>query len=782
MTGARRLPPEPEAETGPQSGVPDVSTAKASARWIRADLKARRGQALLTVLAVAGIVAALITSATLLEDGTNPWRGLFAESRGAHVWIHTKDAPDVAALSRLHGVVEVAGPYRTAPVMLTLEGKKSPVALRGMLDRLPSVATPLVRQGRWLSSGETDGVVVESSFAEALGLRVGGAFPVTALNGASHPLTVVGLADTADQGFYPEWTPGLAWTTTSILDRIEPALGRSESVTGLRLADGEDTLPVVHGAVTLLDEQLQRMSTWREVRASMELDNRLLGLLLALFGIAGLVAAALAIANAVGGRVLAQTRDLATLKSLGYTRGQIFGLLVLEHGALGLLGIVIGLVCGQVAASFALDGVPILPLSPVPLLAITAGTAVVVLVAVALPAWRGSRTPPIPAVPAAPPRGRLSRMARLALLVRLPPALVLGTRDAFTRRVPAFLSIFGLAIPMMMITIGLGCWATLDDFLRHPEQVGQAAALTVHPDKLPAEDAARIARADPEVAAIYPGSEVSALEPEQTRSVLARALGTSAEPYPFSVVEGRLFAARGEAVAGQGLLDLLGVKIGDRVRVTVGGTPLIVHIVGRVVEPDQDGEVLSFGMDTLAPKDAVPPQFYSLVLKPGADPAAVRARLLAASNEELEVHRVVNPAERLAIIRVVIVALVVVLSLLGLANLLTASALGLRDHALDLAVLKAMGLTPRQVAATLVTGTGLLVVLGVVAGTAAGASLVGGLIDLQGHTSGVGAGIGRTPSFLTLAVAVFTAIGAALLVALIPARKAARAQIPVTAR
>ena len=59
-------------------------------------------------------------------------------------------------------------------------------------------------------------------------------------------------------------------------------------------------------------------------------------------------------------------------------------------------------------------------------------------------------------------------MARIALLVRLPPALVLGTRDAFTRRVPAFLSIFGLAVPMMMITIGLGCWATLDDFLNHP--------------------------------------------------------------------------------------------------------------------------------------------------------------------------------------------------------------------------------------------------------------------------------------------------------------------------
>ncbi|MFC7644660.1 hypothetical protein ACFQX6_31195 [Streptosporangium lutulentum] len=127
-----------------------MSTVRASVRWIQADLRARKVQALLTLLAVAGIVTALITSATLLEDGTNPWRGLFTESRGAHVWIHTKDAPDVAALSRLPGVTQVAGPYRTAPVTLTMDGRKSSVALRETSAEPPSVAAPLIREGRWL--------------------------------------------------------------------------------------------------------------------------------------------------------------------------------------------------------------------------------------------------------------------------------------------------------------------------------------------------------------------------------------------------------------------------------------------------------------------------------------------------------------------------------------------------------------------------------------------------------------------------------------------------------
>ncbi|MEV5408278.1 FtsX-like permease family protein [Thermopolyspora sp. NPDC052614] len=751
----------------------------AAGRWIRADLRARRGQAALTVLAVAGIVMALITGATLLEDGTNPWRGLFTRGNGAHVWIHTVQPPDPAVLRALDGVTDVAGPYRSAPGTLVQSGKKTPVTLQEMPAALPRVGRPTLYEGRWLDPRDPEGVVVERSFAKAAGLRPGSAFTVTGLDGVTHNLIVVGLAESGDQGFYPEWTPGLAWTLRETLLTVEPKTARSESVTGLRLSDPELTDLTVQRTVTTLGGQVQRVSTWREVRASMELDNRLLGVLLALFGTVGLVAAALAIANAVGGRVLTQLRDIATLKSLGFTRGQVTRTLLIEHGALGLTGVLLGVAGGWAVTVYALQDLVVVPLSLGPLAAIAGGTALTVLVAVGLPAWRGGRTPPIPAAPAAPPRGKLSRLARLALLVRLPPALVLGARDAFTHRAPAALTTFGLAVPMMMISIGLGCWATLDDFRDHPERVGQAAALTVRPGSVPANDVRRRALDDPDVAAAYPGAEVDTLVPGQTRTVRARALGTSSDPYPFHVVEGRLFRERGEAVAGQGLLDLMDAHIGDRVRVTIGGTPLIVLIVGRVIEPEQDGEVLSFGIDSLAAKDAVPIPFYSLVLRDGADPADVRARLQAVG---LEVSQPVNPADRLAIIRVIIVALVAVLALIGLANLLTASALGLRDHAFDLAVLKAMGLTPRQVTATLVTATGLLVTLGVLTGTAAGASLSAWLIDLQGAASGVGSGIGRTPPLPTLALSALTAIGAALLVALIPARRAARSQLPHATR
>ena len=48
----------------------------------------------------------------------------------------------------------------------------------------------------------------------------------------------------------------------------------------------------------------------------------------------------------------------------------------------------------------------------------------------------------------------------LNFVVRLPAALVLGVRDALTRRLPAALTVAGVAIPMAMITIALACWST----------------------------------------------------------------------------------------------------------------------------------------------------------------------------------------------------------------------------------------------------------------------------------------------------------------------------------
>lgn len=122
--------------------------------------------------------------------------------------------------------------------------------------------------------------------------------------------------------------------------------------------------------------------------------------------------------------------------------------------------------------------------------------------------------------------------------------------------------------------------------------------------------------------------EVAALVPGQTATIALRGLGTHADPYPYALAEGR--AARGpdEAVAGQGLLDLLDVRVGDWVRMTVGDQPQVLHLVGRSIEPENAGRVVSTSLDTLRENDpALRPTLYQLRLVAGADPREVADRL-----------------------------------------------------------------------------------------------------------------------------------------------------------
>jgi len=76
---------------------------------------------------------------------------------------------------------------------------------------------------------------------------------------------------------------------------------------------------------------VERYSTWQQVKDSMANNDRLLGLLLALFGIIALLAAPCAIANVTAGRVLVQRQDIAMLKALGFTPGQVVRMLLAEQ-------------------------------------------------------------------------------------------------------------------------------------------------------------------------------------------------------------------------------------------------------------------------------------------------------------------------------------------------------------------------------------------------------------------------------------------------------------------
>jgi putative ABC transport system permease protein len=768
---------------------------RGAVRWVRADLRAHRSQSAVTVAVIAGVVAALVLAVMLLAGALNPWQQLFSRTRGADVLVYLADGTPTGQLRTLPGVTAVAAPYDAAPATLVQGAQKSPVQLNGMSTRPPAMSAPLVVAGSWLRAGQPNGVVIEASFAAAVHVGIGDSIVLDGVDGTTVRMRVTGIADTADQGFYPQWTPGLIWAQPGLLARVEPTRSETTEIVGLRLSD-----PSASGTAQASQEvfnayngpsensSLERTTTRQQVMNSMASDDRLLGELLALFGVIALVAAPCAIANVTSGRVLMQRRDLAMLKALGFTPGQVVRMLLAEQTALGVAGTALGLATAQVAASPAFVhpaagiGVTLAPLPGTWALLIAAGAILTVLIATAIPAWWAGRLSPVAAVQPSPPGGHLSSIARLSLLVRLPAALVLGVRDALTRRLPAALTVTGVAIPMAMITIALAVWSTIGAFTADPGRVGLAGALTV--DSVGSLSNARttaLIAADGQVSASYPGAQFDTLLPGDNGTFVARAMGTSRTPYPFQVVQGRMFGAADEAVAGQGFLDLLHVHVGSWIDPTIDGVPVILHIVGRTIEPDDNGDVVDFGLDALPAASASAPMFYSLVLKPGVSPAAARASLLRASGNRLDIQVAANPSARLGVVRVVIVVAVIVLVLIAMANLLTATDIGLRDHVHEAGILKAMGLTPREVMATLVVSTTIVTAIGIVAGVAAGLAVAPRLINAQGQASGMGWGIAAGLSPATTAALVAAALAAAVAAALFLSARAAHARDPLLA-
>jgi putative ABC transport system permease protein len=772
------------------------------ATWVvaRTDLRARRGQALVTVAVVAGVVAALFLATMLLQGAVNPWQQLFARTRGADVLVYFQNGTDTKELRFVAGIEQIAKPYQAASATLEQGAVKSPVELRAMPPGLPVMSAPVVVAGTWLRSLVPDGVVLEASFAQAVHAGVGDSIQVDGIDGTSVLMRVVGLADTADQGFYPQWTPGLIWAQPRLLTRVEPNPSETEEVVGLRLYDNSAvaTGQVVQTIWNLYNgsgenSAVERYSTWQQVKASMASNDRLLGLLLALFGIIALAAAPCAIANVTAGRVLVQRQDLAMLKALGFTPGQVVRMLLAEQTLLGAIGAGLGLLTARIVTSPEFvrlpDGTPVglAPLSGAWMALIGVGIVLTVAIATVIPAWWAGRVSPVAAVKPSPPRGHLSLIARLGLLVHLPAALVLGARDSLTRRLSAALTVFGLAIPMVMITIVLTCWSTIDGFTGDPGKIGLASAVTVSQGGLDSKQMMALIDHDDQVRASYPGAQFVTLLPGDNGTFIARAMGTSSHPYPFQAVQGRMFHAPNEAVAGQGFLDLMHIRVGAWINPTIDGVPVILHVVGRTIEPDNNGDVLDFGLDALNQADSAPPQLtYHLVLKPGVTAAAARARLLAESHDQLDVQVVTNPASGLGVIQLVIAVSVVILAVIGLANLLTATVVGMRDHRHEVGVLAAMGLTPRQVTATLVVNTMILTAVGVTTGTVAGLVLAPRLINMQGHTSGIGSGIAVSLSVAAiaeiLAVALVTAAAAALILARRTTRNAGSAHLHTPAR
>ncbi|MFF8960714.1 FtsX-like permease family protein [Streptomyces sp. NPDC014894] len=767
---------------------------RAILRWALADLRTHRGQAATLTLATAGVTAALLLSAALLQFAASPWQQLFTETRGHHIWLRLSDDADTRRLARLDGVQRVSGPYATASLTVAVEGSAGTGAGSAAVS-LRATGPDGVRDARLVSGARLSGaegeVLLDRATAEALWARPGDRLTVRESGAGGGvrkgSLRVAGIVATAEAGYDAGERPGIAWASPGTVDR-QSAGSRPGRTAGLRLDDPADTGFVVQQAVAAVGpEHVVQVSTWLEARASFADDHQPAGRLLRVFGLGALLAAAVAVTGGVGSRVLGQLRDISALKAIGMTPAQIAVMFFGQHTALALAGAVAGslavrtlgpLVPGPVGEavvySAALPGAGGGPVRT------GAATVLVIAAATALAAWRAARVSPSPAVRAARPAPRrMSRAARAALRRGVPPQLVLGWRGAVHRRVRFAAGVVRLAVPVGLITVALSAVTTLDALNGGDGgRAGPSAPLTVRQEGgLSTSAVDRLGRTDG-VRTVYPAAEVTALIPGQTRSVTLRGRGTANRPYPFAAVEGRTPSASHEAVAGQGMLDATRTEVGQWVRLTVGGTPHILHIVGRSIEPEHGGVVVTTTLDTLRENGtARGPQAYAVLPRPGADPDAL-ASALSKALPGGEVRRAPPPVPSAPLVGGVLAGLIGVLALIAVAELASSVGSAVWHHARELPALRAVGLTPGQLAGTIVAHCAVTAGAAAVTGTAAGLLAARPLIDLEGGASGVGAGMALPPPTALLLLTGAGLVAAAIALASVPALRAERRRTP----
>ncbi|MER5648890.1 FtsX-like permease family protein [Streptosporangium sp. NPDC002524] len=385
-------------------------------RTTLAGLRAHRLRLVLTSLAIAlgvGFIAGTFVMTDTVDAG-------FTEKFSA-----AADRIDVAVLPRpegneapaaseetleriraVEGVADAQGLVRGTSALLGKDGKAAgdfPTAgislPEGDLNRTSIVSGAAPR-------GATQAVLDEST-ARTRGFRLGDVIAVLDAKNVRHEFTLVGLFDIGlDQelGYF-----GAVGYTTETAKKMTGQRGYREI--DVAAAEGV-TQEALRGSVAAAVGAGHEVRTGERYAADLARSNGansdflMLGLLL--FGVVAMFVAALVIYNTFNILVAQRTREMALLRCVGATRGQVFGSIVLESAVVGLLSSVLGLLfgyglgAGALAVLAAFDA----PLPSAAATTLTPRTAVlglvigltVTVVAALLPARAATRVAPIAAL------------------------------------------------------------------------------------------------------------------------------------------------------------------------------------------------------------------------------------------------------------------------------------------------------------------------------------------------------------------------------------------------
>jgi len=457
-------------------------------RLVRRDLRRHPGPAVLLVLAITAATATLTLGLVLRGVTDQPYQQTRAATNGPDVAAmifgfsplstapgngppkqvpinHAQIEAEVRTLTHAPGVTGHSGPYPVASVALRYRGLVAPVEAEGRAQAPASIEQPKVITGTWVRPG---GVVLERTFAEALGASVGDR---VTLDG--RPYQVVGIAVTAaglpypNMCYYPggncvydlqdnaipsDASNGFAWVTEAGARSLGSAKAPLSYFLNLKLRNPATAPAFANRYGNKASFTVPTLIPWQAIQTGSGLlvqDEQ--SVLSPGAWLAGLLAIA-SVAVLAGGRMAERIRRVGLLKAVGATPGTVALVLLAENLTLALIAAAAGLAIGWGTAPLvaspgaALVGTPGAPAVTLQIVAeVVAVALVVALVSTLVPAIRGARTSTVSALAdtARPPRRR-PRM--IALSARLPVPLLLGLRLVARRPRRALLSTASVAV------------------------------------------------------------------------------------------------------------------------------------------------------------------------------------------------------------------------------------------------------------------------------------------------------------------------------------------------
>lgn len=557
-------------------------------RKLLRDLMRLKGQAAAVSLVMACGLAMLIMARSLIHSLEETRDEYYQANHFAEVFASLKRAPNDLGprLAALPGIATVQTDL-AVPVTLDLPGLAEPAS--GLVRSLPDFGAPelnrlFLRRGAWLTPGVRGEVLVGEAFAKANALNPGD--PLTMLlNGRRQTFRVAGIVLSPEYIF--ESRPGAAlpdsrtygifWMTYKEVATAWNLYGAFNHV-ALTLAPGASTPAVIAGLDRLLRPYgglgaYGRQDHPSHIRVTDEI--RVLTILSIGFPSIFLSVAAF-MTNAVLSRLLALQREqIAILKAFGFTNRQIvahylkFAFVMVAGGV--LLGLLFGIALGHQLVgmyelffkfpdlAFRLDYQAVAIALGVGLGAVTLGVFHSVR--------QAARLPPAEAMRPEPPASyRPSWLERLGLKRLLSHSFRISVRNLERRPIQALFTVAGLALATALLVLPNTIKAGIADILDFKWDVVQRQDLNLG---LVEPSSARIAH---ELAQL-PG--VTRLEPARSAAVRIHFQGRSRQIGLRSLIPGSMHSRAVDhsgreippptdgLIVSAKLAKVLGAQVGD---------------------------------------------------------------------------------------------------------------------------------------------------------------------------------------------------------------------------